>query len=304
MNVDMQKLLQDHGVAVADSADKHWSQGWLNVDCPFCGDKKKHLGWNVGKQYFNCWRSGFHGTEDTLVELLNITAADAWLLTRRYAMRPGALAADKPEETVRPDAVVVPGFDLPSADAVLHRRYLESRGYDVDKIGPLWGLRATSFAGDYKFRVMCPIYYGGQVVSFQGRDATDRQELRWKSCAKEFEIRAHKHCLGGLEKIKSDTIVIVEGFSDAWRLGIGSACTFGTSYLLPQIQLMIPFKKRFVVLDSEEKDPNAKIQADKLCNMLSAFSGETVMVELDEGDPGDMKQDDADAMMRSFGFKR
>jgi len=304
MKIDMLALLHSRGIA---TDGRHRFPGWINIRCPFCGDHSNHLGWNISGQYFNCYRCGGKHIDAVLAELFTVSEREAWLISRQYTLRPSAGESEVTLEIIRPQKCTLPG--LPFEQGIgfdAHTRYLESRGYDIHKISRTWNLFATghSAAGTNKFRVICPVYYNGQIVSWQGRDITGKSALRWKSCPQELERRPVKHCLGGLEKINGDTIVIVEGFTDAWRLGIGSCCTFGTNYLMQQIQLMIPFKRKFVVLDSEEKDPNAKKQADKLCNILSVFPGETVMVELDEGDPGSMKQDDANSLMRSFGFKR
>jgi hypothetical protein len=294
----MLALLHSRGIA---TDGKHRFPGWINIRCPFCGDRSNHLGWNINGQYWTCYRCGGKHIDAVLAELFAVSEREAWLISRQYALRPSAGEPEAEPAVVRPSAVIVPGADLLKA----HRDYLDARGYDADRLA-YWQLQGTDHraAGTNKFRIVCPVYYDGEVVSWQGRDITGKSALRWKSCPQELERRPVKHCLGGLEKINGDTIVIVEGFTDAWRLGVGSCCTFGTNYLMQQIQLMIPFKRKFVVLDSEEKDPNAKKQAEKLCNILSVFPGETVIVELDEGDPGSMKQDDADSLMRSFGFKR
>lgn len=297
MNIDMLAVFRNYGIKIADTSDKHSSPGWLNVDCPFCADTKKHLGWNIKKQFFHCWKCGAHSINDVLAELLGVPYYELDAIRQRYALRPAALADDdKPEAVkIRAEQIVVPGGYL----ELRHREYLLNRGYDPGKLVKLWGLRATDHlaAGTDKFRVVCPIYHDGKVVSWQGRDITGKSPLRWKSCAAEYELRAHKHCLGGSQLVPGDSVAVVEGFTDAWRLGAGSVATFGTSYLAPQINLLRKYRRRFVVLDSEEKDPNARAQADRLAAVLSAFPGETVMVELDEGDPGDLDQDEADRLM-------
>lgn len=296
MNIDMQALLTDHRIAVADTNDKHYRQGWLNVDCPFCADKKKHLGWDIRGQRWNCWKCGSHNVNDTLTELLNAAYYELDAVKRRYALRPGALADNGDEAIVRPAEIVVPGH---SPLGLVHESYLIGRNYDPDKLQRVWELRGTAHVdrGTNKFRIVCPIYYDGHIVSWQGRDITGRSPLRWKSCPAELELRAHKHCLGGEQLVPGDSVAVVEGFTDAWRLGPGAVATFGTAYLTEQVNLLRRYRHRFIVLDSENKDPNAGLQADKLAAMLSAFPGETIMVELDGGDPGDLAQAEADYLM-------
>ena len=295
MNVDMAALFRDYGIATATQGEKTCSPGWINLQCCWCDDGGKHLGWNIHGSYFNCWRCGGHRTDDTIVELLNIAEHEAVVVLHRYNLRPGAVIEER-RLIVRPDECIVPGS---SPLGLIHEAYLMKRGYDSDHLQQLWQLRGTGYAvqGTNKFRIMCPIYYDGRVVSWQGRDITGRSPLRWKSCAKELEVRDHKHCLGGEQLVPGDAVAIVEGFTDAWRLGPGAVCTFGTDYLIQQVSLLRHYKRRFHVLDSADKDPNAQAQADKLANMCSAFPGEDIIAELDTGDPGDMPQTEANYLM-------
>lgn len=293
MNVDMQALLRGHGVEITVKG-KHTTPGWINMRCPFCQDASNHLGWNVGGQYFNCWKCGSHGLDDTLAELLGVGYHEVPTIKSRYAMRPSAAVVEAEPEVVRPQQIVVPGADLGRR----HYDYLRRRDYDPYRLA-CWQLQGTDHLarGHEKLRIFCPIYHDGRVVSWQGRDITGRNELRWYSCPKEKELRDHKHCLGGEQLVPADSVAIVEGFTDAWRLGRGAVCTFGTDYLAEQVFLLKRYRRRFVVLDAEAKDPNARLQADKLCHQLSAFGGETILVELDADDPGALDQEYADYLM-------
>jgi hypothetical protein len=299
MKIDMLALLRDYNIPFATEGDKHCSPGWANLECPFCDDGSKHLGWNIKDGYFNCWRCGSHNTEDTVTTLLNMASHEVWILLKRYELRPGALVVKEKEQIIRPSKCIVPGRDLSKK----HRDYLIDRNYDPDKLA-VWQLQGTDHLAKDKFRIICPIYHNDQVVSWQGRDITGKSPLRWKSCPKKLEVRDHKHCLGGSQLATGDSVVVVEGFTDAWRFGPGAVCTFGTDYLIQQVSLLRKWKRRFVVLDSAGKDPNAMVQADKLCNILSAFPGETILCELDKGDPGDLPQREADYLMNSWGIRK
>ena len=295
MNADIPTLLQNHGIHTTTKGP-HTAQGWINTTCPFCEDSSVHLGWNIDKGYFHCWKCGGHRTEDTIAALLKIPDYEVYPLLLRYKLRPSAFAQDGLDETPHASVCKPPGTIL----GPLHLKYLINRNYDPEKLTRLWHLTGTGSTGPYAFRVVYPIYHNRQVVSFQGRDITGRGELRWKTCRKEDEVRDHKHCLGGVQHATGNSVAIVEGATDGWRLGKGAVWTFGTSYLLPQVNLLRAWKRRFIILDSADKDENAAVSADRLAGMLSAFDGETHIVELDSGDPGDMKQDDADALMREL----
>ena len=296
----MTSLLRDHGIKIATKG-MHVARGWVNVACPFCGDSTKDkLGWNIADQYFSCWKCRGKRTDEAIAALLKIPEHEAWILMLRYKLRPSYEVDEDAAPVQHANTCIVPGGPLER----IHKDYLIGRGYDPDELARIWGLTGTGPLGPYKFRITYPIYYDGRVVSFQGRDVTGKSDLRWKTCDKVHEVRDHKHCLGGAHLVTGDTVAIVEGASDAWRLGPGTVWTFGTSYLAEQCQLMRPYKRRFIILDSADEDPNAAVAADRLSCILSAFPGETHVVELDSGDPGSMVQDEADALMRSIGITK
>lgn len=298
MNADIPALLRDHGIKI-ETSGKHTSPGWVNMRCPFCGDSSSHLGWNINGRYFHCWKCRGHHEDETVAALLGITEHEAFLLMLRYQNHPSHEAGAAVQKVSHAKVCIMPGGQLQA----IHIDYLIGRGYDPDKLQRLWHIVGTGPVGAYKFRVIYPIFHDDELVSFQGRDVTDRSDLRWKTCSKADEVRDHKHCLGGVQHATGDTIAIVEGATDGWRLGPGAVWTFGTAYLQPQVNLIAKWKRRFIILDSQDQDPNAAVTADRLANMLNGYPGETHVVELDEGDPGDMAQDDADALMRELKIK-
>ena len=104
----------------------------------------------------------------------------------------------------------------------------------------------------------------------------------------------------GLDEVDTDTLVVVEGITDVWRLGPGAVATFGTGYKPSQILMMSQFERIFLLFDSEQDDPNAIKRSEELANTLSSIGKEVEIIELDEGDPGDLKQEDADHLMKDL----
>src|SRR2546425_553809 len=49
----------------------HSRPGWIQIDCPYCGrgSNKFHMGYNVDKNYTNCWKCGPHRLFDALADL-------------------------------------------------------------------------------------------------------------------------------------------------------------------------------------------------------------------------------------------
>ena len=57
---------------IASRKHEHYRYGWIQVCCPFCGDGNFHLGYNVSKGYFNCYRCGSHGLIETLALICDV----------------------------------------------------------------------------------------------------------------------------------------------------------------------------------------------------------------------------------------
>ena len=57
--VDTKALLDDLGIDYKLSG-KNVTSGWIEVNCPFCGDPSYHLGISP-TNLFHCWRCGEKG---------------------------------------------------------------------------------------------------------------------------------------------------------------------------------------------------------------------------------------------------
>ena len=182
-----------------------------------------------------------------------------------------------------------------------HRDYLISRGFDPFELIKLYGLRGTGPLGDYKHRIIIPIIYQGQTVSYQGRDITGRANLPYKACPISEEIFHHKHLVYNFDSATKNAIV-VEGILDAWRIGAGAVATFGTGYTTKQAQLLRKFERVFILYDLED---TAQEQADQLSYELSAMGTKSFIISdlLKEGeDPDMLSPDDVKALRRETGL--
>ena len=179
-----------------------------------------------------------------------------------------------------------------------HKRYLGSRGFDSDYLEQKYNLMGTPHLGDYCHRIIVPIFYKGNAVSYQGRDITGRSKLRYKACEKPVEIIHHKHTLYNLDRAKKQSIVVTEGVTGVWKLGDNAVCTFGIQYSMRQAELLSHFKKVFVFFDN---DSNAQIQAEKLRGFLSTFGIKTINLTTDnDKDSGEIDKETAKEIMKNI----
>ena len=296
---DAVQFYRDNNIPFVTEGHKHSQPGWVQIKCPFCtGNPGWHLGYSLSQGCFSCWRCGGHSVLWTIKTLLNTSKLKTKVIIQTYkgsSIRPvGMTRAHKKLKNIDLPPGTLEKLSPPA------KKYLTKRGYDPEKLEKIWGLKSTGPIGDYKFRIIVPIYFEDHLVSYQGRDFTNRQSLPYKACAKKDESKDHKDCLYGLELVEEDTVVVVEGITDVWRLGPGAVATFGIKFKTSQINLLKNFKRVFVLFDPE---PQAQAQARKLVETLCNLGVEAEWLELekeDGEDPGEMSQRDADVLMKDL----
>ncbi len=293
MKYDILQLLEDNGI-ILTTGGHNAAQGWVQMKCPYCQDVSDHLGYNISGGYFSCWICQGHSIKDTITKLLDISRNEVQSLLNQYSERPTV----KKQSTIQPENHFI--TDLPPEAIQMtdkHKNYLIKRGFNPYILEKQYKLLGTNHLGDYKFRIIAPIYYQDILVSYQGRDITDRSDLKYKTCPGNKEARPHKHCLYGLDDVIGDTIIIVEGIIDVWRMGIGVVAIFGLNISIPQLKLLSEFKRRYIMLDS---GINEFKRSKELAAKLGAFNGENIIVELEKGDPASLSQEDADDIIEEL----
>ncbi len=299
--MDIQRFYRDHGINFVTEGHKHCQEGWVNIECPFCsGNPGYHLGYNTYDNYFHCWRCGGKFPDKTISVLLNITNLKALELIREYGgMKKRKSQVKEPKVRIRRKAFKFPGT-IPFTDR--HKKYLTDRGFDADKIIEKWDLRATGPVAlldkaEYKHRIIAPIYWDGEIVSFQGRDITNRHKLKYKACPKERELIEHQTILYGKQSMWGETGICVEGITDVWRMGVNSFATFGIDYTPFQLRWMVKSFKRIAVIFDD--DPQAVLKAKELVKRLDQFRVDAFWVDI-KGDPAGLGQKEADYLIREI----
>lgn len=296
---DCRKFFEDHGIDYSDgeSQHKHCRPGWINIECLFCtGNPGLHLGYNEMSGYFRCWRCGYHSIDEVLKALLGVPWSKAKDVKTFYGGKTG-----------RQIPVFSPKYKdvkvaLPEGTGPLkrrHKQYLRERGFNPKILEDIWNICGTGGYGKYKERIIAPIYYKGELVSYQGRDITGKSDIRYKACRKDDEKILHQEVIYGHDLTDKHSIVLVEGIIDAWRLGPGAGATFGLGISSGQLKILSKYKNIFTCRDFT--DPQAIKEAEMITAELSLLGCNVEMIWIEEGtDPGDMKQEDADWLMREL----
>lgn len=299
--ISIEQIYKDYGIYYEPQQN-----GWINTTCPFCDDTKAHLGCAPDSLTFNCWRCGWHPTKETIAKLLNIRESDVSALLKQYNLRKRP-ARDKKEFNRK---INIHPFRYPepydSKLGKVHKKYLKKRGFDPIYMEKEWDLISTgpvSFLDklDYKYRIIIPIIWNGEVVSFQSRDVTEQSKFKYMVCPPEREKIHHKNIIyGNQEYWEYNRVgIITEGVTDVWKLGPLACATFGMKFTMPQVlEMAHQFDRIFIVFDSEKQ---AQKQAKKLAIKLRMLRKEVYIQTVGKNkDPGDLTQEDADHFVRQL----
>ncbi len=308
--MDIIRLYEDFRVDYLTEGNKHCTPGWVNTHCPFCeGSKNYHLGFNIQNEFFVCWRCGWKPTIKTIAKLIHVAENEAKEVIKSYGGKTPITKNQNYKIQINKKRFKYPTNT--TALATQHKAYLKKRGLDPEKLEKTWGIMGTGPISkldniDYKNRILIPIYWQGEVVSFQTRDITGNHPIKYMACPEEREKIKHKHILYGHPSVwEKESCICVEGVFDAWRLGKRAVATFGIKYKIQQINVLAKtFKKVTVLFDT---DPQAVEQAKKLVSELRFRGVEAYCVsfEIEDGkDPADLSENEAKQLVRKLRLKK
>ena len=176
-----------------------------------------------------------------------------------------------------------------------HANMSEAQATDLIK---KFEIHTGGFVGDFALRIVIPIIMNRELVSYTGRDITDKASLRYKNAKIEESKIPVKRCTYNIDSVR-DVAIYVEGPTDVWRGGDGFVCTFGTKFTSDHVSSAIGLKKAFVLYDAEDQ---AQEQAEKLCHCLSAVVPSVEKIILSDGDPGSMTDQEINELRRDIGI--
>jgi DNA primase len=134
-------------------------------------------------------------------------------------------------------------------------------------------------------------------VSFQSRDYTGKNDMRYLACPMKIEQVHHKHILYRKKGAHNEVGICVEGITDVWRFVDNAFATFGIAYTPAQVRVISKLYKRVVTLFDPE--PQAQSQAIKLGAELTFRGVEVENISL-ATDPAEMSQADADYLKKQL----
>lgn len=276
---------------------------YYRVCCPYCGDRKFRLYVNhmFGQRDDYGRRMTFLATcfNETACMLNPEHSSDFWdtisgmddeVLEKARIVRGVKVAAEDREAV--PPGPCTRLDDLPPTHEA--RAYLEARGFDPDELARTYGVsycqRSHFFLASR--RIVVPLWSGGKLRGWQCRYVGD---LNWKDKSKNYPpkyftmpgMKRRLHLYNSDRAFRYKTGVIVEGPTDAWRLGPMAVCTMGASMSDAQQRMFVrAFRKRSAVLlyDPEVmSEPHVVRLAEALASQIPKFAAVTLPAGTDPG---------------------
>ena len=206
---DVLKFLQERNIPYSYSGN-NVSSGWIGINCVFCIDQSNHLGINLRTKAFSCFKCAEKGSATKLIqEIDGVDYHQSLNVMKEYT--DGAFVAR--EKHYQSKVLFPTGTSKNMSDN--HIAFLEFRRHDHKLVIPKYNLFATGPIGDYKHRLIIPVYHKNRIVSFVGRDVSGNSPVKYKNSSESYSIKDVKQCLYNFDTVIRDKAVIVEGVFDA-----------------------------------------------------------------------------------------
>jgi hypothetical protein len=318
---DWERFLRTHNIPYVTKGPSI-TKGHVAIHCPFCGaeDPSQHLSIDLHGKGWRCWRhpDSHKGVRPTrlIQTLLGCTWEQATRLSGAALEFPNTFAA-----------LTAHAFDPPSADrerqtplklpaefkllAARHScqpylNYLHQRGLTLARLLPYKLYYATR--GPFRGRIIFPVYFNGELVSWTGRTIYPADPLRYKTLATDPERAAWDrlppargaigHYLLWFDELlrsNADTICLCEGPFDALkvrvlgeRIGITATCLFTSTASQAQVDLLhelLPrFRTRLIMLDRD-----MVANATRLAGVLRWWKPKVQYLPVNLKDPGELR---------------
>jgi DNA primase len=287
--VDIQAILDDLHIPYT-TRGKNVSQGWVGTQCPFpgCDDHSNHLGLNLDSPVVSCFSCGKSGNYLTYLAAKLESWNKAVEIIEKYTPKELKKQQYQIKEN-RVSQVELPK-EATKKPTKYQKQYIEGRGYDLKKMEILYDFYYCGPIGDWKNRIIVPIYYKNKLVTFSSIDIAKNSKLRYKHESEERSICHCKELLYGIDQIPhKDVILVVEGFFDKARIGQNCVSTMGTIVTETQLKLLTQFKKVITAFDG---DFAGRENSKRIADNLSAFTEVEVVFLPDNSDPDSLAYSD------------
>jgi DNA primase len=282
--IDIRECLESLDISYTNPGSKNTSQNSISIECPWCEDGSYHLGISLNEKYWSCWKcANKGGIIQLIMKLKGWDYNDAVEHLHKYMTSDTLFDTDDEHER----NTSVSEVKLAGVNKLLkpHHNYLESRGFNPYHIFQKYKVNCVGPIGKYNNSIIVPFFKNGRIVTFAAADITRQAENKYTYLNREKSISPIGSTLYNVDNA-IDTIIVVEGITDVWRLGDGAVAIGRKKFTSWQVKRLLKFKRIFIMLDADATD-----MAEQLASNLGMFSDVTLL-ELNSGDPADLSDDE------------
>ena len=293
-NFNIKEYLEDIGITYDEGGD-NVTQGWINIQCCFCSDHANHLGINLKTKTFSCWRCKISskdvgGLPGLIKELEGINFSESLNRLKQYQNK--NIFEDFFNESIIKNYNNDPKKVLPEEfkkieegeEPPLVKKYFKKRKFPLSNIQKYEA--GWCRVGKYAYHLILPIYIDNIIVSFLAADMTGINSPKYNLCPDYKALIPRNKILYGLDDIRnSEQVIIVEGYTDRWRIGKRNsvALLYSTWSAETLIALQSKVKKDCIIKVMLDLDAIQKGQ-ELAENIQTLFPDTTYFIELEKKD--------------------
>ena len=313
MNFDLIEYFKKNRIFYRDSG-KNVGRDEINICCIDCGEDGYHLGINLKKQMYHCWKCDIGGTLAFLISRFeNCSYQKAVELISKPNRKLDGL-----EKTISDYQISIinnitnntnkiattifklppfPKFLMDESKNIIFKlqavQYLCNRGITSEIIKK--ANLHYCYYGKYKNRIIVPIYYQNKLVNFLGRTWDIEAKKRYINCPNDQSLISSKKLLYNYDNIQQNVerLIIVEGVFDCFKSGLNrTVATLGTAVTFEQKQLILKLnpKELIILFDGE-----AYSDAIELANWFNFYIKKIKVIKLPYSiDPGSCSYSEID----------
>lgn len=290
---DIDSFLKEEGYdfkTVGKNIGRNW---WGIKECPFCGDDRYHLGVNILTKKISCFVCGESCQIPRFVKETKGFKENEWNLVFNLVNKyigDGYVDFDPRENASK----LIWPTGLKDIDSV-GKKYLLDRFFEPEEIVNEYKLQQTShmsklriddYESDFRWRIIIPIIMEKRVVSYTGRDFTERQDPKYQHPIIEASLVSTHSVIYNYDSLEEGGIgFFLEGPTDVWRLGKNCVAMMGTKFTKKQLTFISKkrLKKAFIIFDEGAQD-----KAKKFANALIGLIDDIRIVDIGEGDVAEL----------------
>jgi DNA primase len=212
----------------------------------------------------------------TLIKLLNIPSNTLDQILEPFQTKSKILSRLNEKEKLNKDKIELPDFPLSKAE----KNYLLDRHFNPGDLIKKYHIQGGGYVGDWKNRIIIPIYLGGKLISWTGRTIIKGREPRYKNLENHLSVINPKKIFFNLDNCHNDYVIVTEGPFDVIRFGDNSICGFGISLTRAQILFLAErFRAVYFLFDCERQ---AQKKAKEYAMLLQGYGVNAFIVDISD----------------------